>query len=113
MIRARSRVPLLLAAVLLLGLAFAPGAAGSIYWANDKGTTIGTANLDGTGVDQSFITGASNPCGVAVDAAHLYWGNNALTGTIGRSSLDGTGVNQGFITGGSNPCGVAIDAGHL
>jgi hypothetical protein len=44
MIRPRSHVALLLAGVLLLGLAFAPRAAGSIYWANDKGTTIGTAN---------------------------------------------------------------------
>ena len=57
MIGSRSPVPLLLAAVLLLGLAFAPHAAGSIYWANDKGDTIGHANLDGRGANQSFITG--------------------------------------------------------
>ena len=58
--RARSRVALLLAAVLVLALAFAPPAAGSIYWADNKGTTIGSANLDGTGVNQGFITGGGN-----------------------------------------------------
>ena len=30
--------------------------------------TIGRANLDGTGVNQSFISTANGPCGVAVDA---------------------------------------------
>ena len=64
--------------------------------------TIGRANLDGTGVNQSFITGASSPRGVAVDAAHVYWANPG-TGTIGRANLDGTGANQSFITGASRP----------
>ena len=31
-----------------------------IYWTNADGT-IGRANLDGSGVNQSFITGASDP----------------------------------------------------
>ncbi len=108
MIGARSRVPLLLAAVLLLALAFAPRAAGSIYWANVKGTTIGTANIDGTGVNQNFIIAGPNPCGVAVDGAHLYWGDSG-DGTIGRSNLDGTGADQSFIGGATGPCGVAVD----
>ena len=39
-----------------------------VYWANGGPTgTIGRADLDGTGADQAFITGASVP-GVAVDA---------------------------------------------
>ena len=29
--------------------------------------TIGRANIDGSGIDQSFIAGASRPSGVAVD----------------------------------------------
>jgi len=33
-----------------------------------EGGPAGRANLDGTGVDQSFITGATGPRGVAVDA---------------------------------------------
>jgi hypothetical protein len=59
--------------------------------------TIGRANLDGSGVEPRFIiTGASDPTGVAVDAAHVYW-INLFTGTIGRANLDGSGVDQSFI----------------
>ena len=39
---------------------------GHVYWTNADADTIGRANLDGTGANQSFITGASNPVGVAV-----------------------------------------------
>jgi hypothetical protein len=42
-----------------------------LYWANAGDGTIGRANLDGTGVNQSFIGGATGPCGVAVDALAL------------------------------------------
>ena len=62
------RVALLVAALLVLALAFTPRAAAFVYWANNGGGTIGRAGLDGTGVNQSFIAGASGPCGVAVDA---------------------------------------------
>jgi hypothetical protein len=37
-----------------------------IYWANSSANTIGEANVDGTGVNQNFITGATTPVGVAV-----------------------------------------------
>jgi virginiamycin B lyase len=46
---------------------------GAKQWAG----TIGRANLDGTGVNQRFISTASGPCGVAVYKGHIYWG---LTG---------------------------------
>jgi len=60
-----------LVALALVALALAPSAASAeIFWAN--GDSIARANLDGTGVDQSFITGALNPGGIAVDADHLY-----------------------------------------
>ena len=83
-----------------------------LYWANYGTGTIGRANVDGTGANQSFISGASGPVGVAVDASHVYWANFD-TGTIGRANLDGTGVNQSFITGASDPAGVAVDASHV
>lgn len=38
-----------------------------LYWANGGDGTIARANLDGTGADQTFISGATGPCGVAVD----------------------------------------------
>jgi hypothetical protein len=43
---------------------------GYIYWsnqgANQSGTTIGRANLDGSAINKSFVTGADSPAGVAV-----------------------------------------------
>ena len=63
-------------------------------------------------MNQSFITAGGNPCGIAVDAAHVYWAN-INDGTIGRANLDGSGVNQSFVVGANLPCGVAVDAGHL
>ena len=73
--------------------------------------TIGRANLDGTGVNQSFITGVSNAVGIAVDGTYVYWTQTAGgTSTIGRANLDGTGVNQNFITVAGGPYGLAVDA---
>lgn len=106
---------LLLAGLVTLGCAFASRADAFVYWANGgiDGTTIGRANNDGTGVDNNFITGAREPCGVAVDAKHIYWGNGIGAHTIGRANLDGSGVKQDFITGLSFPCGVAVNATHI
>ena len=83
-----------------------------MYWANARSDAIGRANLDGTGVDQSFITGASGPNGVAVNDSHVYWAND-IAGTIGRANLDGTGVNQSFITGLGFPLGVAVSGQYI
>jgi virginiamycin B lyase len=81
-----------------------------IYWASDN-NTIGRVNLNGTGVNQPFITGASGPVGVAVNSKYVYWANNA-TGTIGRANLNGTGVNQRFLITHSHLGGVAIASGR-
>jgi hypothetical protein len=87
-------------------------AAPHIYWANETANTIGEANLDGTGVNQSFITGANLPFGVAVDGQHIYWANDG-SNTIGEANLDGTGVSQSLITGANAPVGVAVDGQHI
>ena len=73
---------------------------------------MAAAGLDGTGVDQNFITGADTASGVALDAAHIYWTNSGQF-TVGRAGLDGTGVDQNFVDAGSFPVGLAVDAGHL
>jgi hypothetical protein len=118
------RRALLLAALLALTLALASRAEAFVYWA-DGTSTIGRANLDGTGADINFIADAGEaPVGVAVDAAHVYWANQGMlldsvtTGTIGRANLDGTGADNRFITGAddstrsrsASPSGVAVDA---
>jgi sugar lactone lactonase YvrE len=92
-----------------LGWAAAPAEA-FVYWTDLSTRTIGRANLDGTGANQSFI--ASPAYGIAVDAAHVYWAN-FNTGAIGRANLDGTGATPSFIIGASFPLGVAVDAGHI
>jgi len=87
----------------------APSVVGSghIYWANDY--NIGRANLNGTGVDQKFITGASNPDAMTAGSGYLYWANWG-TGTIGRANLNGTGVSQALLTVGGRRRGVAVNA---
>ena len=113
MIRARSRAALLLAAVLLLGLAFAPRAAGSIYWANDKGTTIGTRQPRRDGGEPELHHRRAQPLRGGGRRRPRLLGRQRTTGTIGRANLDGTGVNQGFIGAGTDPCGVAVDGAHV
>jgi hypothetical protein len=82
-----------------------------IYWtSNAEPQSVGRANLDGGGVDKTFITGVSTTFGLAVDAAHVYWANSH--GGVGRAAIDGTNVDQGFIADG-NPVAVALDASHV
>ena len=103
----------LLAALLGLALALAPRADAYVYWTapgTPSGPTIGRANLDGTGMNQSFISGVGPPLAIAVDAGHIYWENDD-TNTIGRANLDGTGVNKNFI--GGYTFGIAVDADHI
>src|SRR4051812_17191726 len=104
----------------LLGSAAAAAENSHIYWSNPgfSQNTIGRANLNGSEPNQSFITGAKSPFGVATDAAHVYWAN-ASGNTIGRANLDGTGVNQAFITtsgplpGEKEPSAVAVDGEYI
>ena len=101
---------------LVVSLVVSKAAQAYVYWANRTDTigatgTIARSNLDGSGANQSFITGASSPGGVAVDAAHVYWANTG-TSTIARANLDGSGANLSFITA-LGPGGVAVDAAHV
>ena len=113
----RAAVALVTLAVAILALAGRADA--FVYWTNSAGGTdesgsIGRANLDGTGVNQGFI-GATDPHGMAVDGAHVYWAGASV---IGRANLDGTGVNQSFIgtgfggisPGAFNPQQMAVDS---
>jgi hypothetical protein len=70
-----------------------------VYWANDNQTSIGRAKINGTGVNNNFITGVNGVHGIAIDSKFIYWTtlSNAVS-TIGRANLDGSGVNNQFIT---------------
>jgi hypothetical protein len=83
--------------------------------------------VDGTSVDDRFITGlaiprspafqSASPCGVAVAGHYIYWryaAESRKPATIGRANLDGTGVNKRFITGVANgSCGIAVAGGTI
>ena len=71
------------------------------------------ANLDGTGVDQNFITGVGPAEGLAVDGEHVYW-SSGQGPTIGQANIDGSGtVNNNLITGAGVPSGVAVNGADL
>src|SRR5919112_2274055 len=87
---------------------------------NTADTSIGRATLNGGVPQLNFITGASffggsaNPSGVAVDANHVYWGNQSkvfTAGSIGRAAKTGGGVSQAFISPVTFPQGVAVIGG--
>jgi virginiamycin B lyase len=88
----------------------------NIYWTNNFTGTIGRAQLDGTGIDESFIIGAQNLIAVAVHGDHIYWTNvgpgGLGNGPIGRARLDGTKVEQDWIIAGG-PAGVVVEGEHI
>src|SRR4030042_5929939 len=105
------------AAILWIGLFvilfFTPAeAADYIYWTNYGNDTIGRANSDGSGVNQSLISGCNPPEGVAVGTSYVYW-TNYSSGTIGRANLDGSSPNQSWITGCSGPSGITVDSNYV
>ena len=76
-----------------LGALDAPAALASdgshLYWTHrDANSTIGRANFDGSGIDDTFVTGLTAPTGIAVgtgaDAGHLYWSTIAVGGSRGK-----------------------------
>jgi hypothetical protein len=109
---ARGAGLMLVVALLAAPIAFAPRAEAFVFWT--KGDTIGRANLDGSGVDASFVSSNGGYLsGIALDASRVYWGG-FNTGAIGRANLDGTKVDQNFIpNAGRYPGGVAVDDAHI
>ena len=66
-----------------------------IYWVD--GSAIARANLDGSGVDESFISlPGSFISAIAVDSGHVYWVTS--TDVIGRANLDGSWVDPSFLS---------------
>ena len=111
-IRGRSLSVALTALLALAALCLPTGAGAYVYWTNSASNSIGRANLDGSSVNQSFIS-VSIPTGVAVDASHIFWTESLGSNQIGRANLDGSGVNESFITGAFNPAGVAVNGAYV
>jgi virginiamycin B lyase len=87
-----------------------------LYWTNNFTGTIGRANRKGTGVNQNFITGASNLIAVTLHGDHIYWTNVGPGGLgnapIGRARIDGNDVDQNFILAGG-PAGIAVAGKYI
>jgi hypothetical protein len=77
----------------------------------DKAGTIGRAKLDGSGnvvpnsVEPSFITGASNPQGIALAEGRIYWANNPYN--YGQRSLARAVLGSGAVS--EEYCPVSTD----
>jgi hypothetical protein len=85
-----------------------------VYWVDFANGSIGRANLDGTNVDDAFISlNTVGITGLAVAGSYVYWAESSSSGTIGRASIDGTGVNQSFISNLAWPQGLTADGSHL
>jgi virginiamycin B lyase len=103
----------MLAAVVALSAA-APVAQGNfVYWTSAApNSSIARAKLNGSGVDQSFISGLNHPHGIATDARFIYWTQGDTTnGSIGRANLNGTLADQLFIphaAGIGDPSAIAV-----
>lgn len=101
---------------LALLLTLAPAAGAHVYWAEGAAGTIGRANLDGTGANDSFITGVQSPCGLAIDGSYAYWAVSSKEGEpghVGRASLGTHVAENSFIETNPRPCGVAVDSAHV
>ena len=85
-----------------------------ILWSANGESTIGTANLTGTQVNQHFIGTGPYPEGVAQDSNNIYWTNGGI-GTIGRAATSGASPNNTLINLGSGtiPYQIADDGAHL
>src|SRR5208337_4741760 len=100
---------LIVAGLLVIWLSPSAKAAG-IYWTNSD-TSIGLANLNGTGANKSLFP-APDPFGLTVDGTYVYWANPD-TDSIGRAKLNGMEVNLDFITGVDQPLDVAVNGTYI
>jgi hypothetical protein len=104
------------------------GASKYIFWTergalNSEGIaqaglgSIGKANLDGSGVNQSCVTGITNPRSIAADAGFIYWTMPEISpgglGKTGRADLSCAGVNTDFVSAITTSGDIAVDAAHI
>jgi hypothetical protein len=109
-------------ASVLVGLAAWSGASAQayVYWttsgpAGQGGTTLGRADIDGSGLNASFVSEATNPGPIAINSSRIYWGNDG-DATIGISNLNGSDANQSFLSFNASTTivgGLALDSTYV
>lgn len=82
----------LFSALAALVLALPAPASAYLYW--NVGSGIARADLNGGGVDESFVYGLNEDAGtgVAVNSQYIYFGSGR--GLVGRASIDGGDADQ-------------------
>jgi len=91
-----------------------PVADAFVYWPNDSTSTIGRANLDGSGVDNRFVKTDVGPCDVATNGKYVYWSGGEGVSFVGRAKIATQAPEDHFIqTADDLACGVAVDDQHL
>lgn len=89
-----------------------------IYWAESDGNagtatdSIGRANIDGTGVNGSFIPNATDgpqPGRVAVNSSYIYWTQSGVAGKVWREKIDASNAKFAIVSGASNPTALALN----
>ena len=84
-----------------------------IYWATGFNGTIGRANIDGTGLEESFVGGLMSTTDVLVAGGFLYWTEASQERGIGRVGLDGSNPELNFIPEVTFGQGLASDGNTL
>ncbi len=91
---------------------------GYVYWTENilgnptPDGVIGRERVNGTGLDENYVSGLTYPTGVATDGNELYWVDHTA-GAIGRATVGSPGatnVQPTFISDTGGPWGVAIDS---
>ncbi len=90
-----------------------------IYWTSPNTHRIGRANLDGSSVNQDFMTFSSDavPWGIAVNSSNIFWTNSVrgIRGIIARTRSLSDPRIETFVSGAVDyrPRAIAVDGSYL
>jgi virginiamycin B lyase len=91
----------------------APEAPQHLYWPNNGSNAIGKSSIDGTEINQSFITeDAEESAAIVVMGSYIYR-TNAQDDSIIRETREGAERDENFITGTEGPLSIAVNNSYI